>query len=150
MSRMMLRSINPPKGPFVLLLALCLSIGCGPAPKSESVVAFEGFLRAVYANDIPGVLSSLTPAGREKLKKQLGVAGRTSSPLEGHVTIALGWEFERVSSRTPKVDPKRSDSSRHVLGADIGGEPWHIVMKHTADGWKLDLFDSKPTPKVAP
>ena len=118
--------------------------GCGPAPKTESIIAFEGFMRAVYTNDMPRVLEGITPESRVKLRKKLDADAGNPKAMASRMVVALGWEFERVSGRMTKIDPKRSDSRKQILIADIGGRTWHIVMKNTAGGWQVDLFESSP------
>ena len=132
------------------MAAMQLFAGCGPAPKSESVKAYESFLASLYSNDIPRLLSMLTPVSRRELSRRLGLDQGKSAPLEGSLMVELGWEFERVSARAPKLVGKRSRPMLHVISADLGGELWHIVMDNTADGWKLDLFGSKPVAKETP
>ena len=126
-----------------LALASLLALGCGPPPKTESMLAYEQFIRAVYSNDMSSVIAQITPESQKRLRKQLNAVGADDESLASRMGVALGWEFERMSGRLTKLVRNRSDASRQVLSTDIGGRPWHIVMKNTAGGWKVALFESK-------
>ena len=133
------------RGRLFGLFFFCTSmgVGCGPAPKSESVLAYEAFLGRLYSGDVAGLTEMLTPDAQRILASRVGVGQVDAEAMKSHLTVELGWQFERVSARQPKVDPNRSNETRQVVNADLGGDPWQIVMKNTATGWKVDLFSSK-------
>ena len=106
--------------PFFGLSIIAL-FGCGPPPKTESIIAYEAFMRAVYSNDMKAVLDRVTPSSRKRLRQNLQIEGSNAEDVAARMTVVLGWEFERITGRLTKVEPNRSNASRHVLTADIGG-----------------------------
>ncbi|MEE2788245.1 MAG: hypothetical protein VX589_12955 [Myxococcota bacterium] len=132
-------------------LIICVGVGlfgCGPGPKAESIVAYEQFLGYLYSGQSGKLLDAMTPKSRQTLQETSGSASETE--LAGKLSVALGWQFEKVSGRPTKVNAGLSHATKNVLETVLGGEPWRIVMVRTAEGWKLDLAESKPVLAATP